>query len=60
MKPSAILVNTARGPIVSDEALFGRSREGWIAGAALDDLEEEPAKHARLEAEQSALHAATT
>ena len=44
MKPSAILVNTARGPIVSDAALFRALTEGWIAGAALDDLEEEPAK----------------
>ena len=45
MKPSAILVNTARGPIVSDRALLRALTEGWIAGAALDDLEEEPAKH---------------
>jgi D-3-phosphoglycerate dehydrogenase len=44
MKPSAILVNTARGPIVSDRALYRALTEGWIAGAALDDIEEEPAK----------------
>jgi dihydroxy-acid dehydratase len=44
MKPSAILVNTARGPIVEDHALYRALKEGWIAGAALDDLEEEPAK----------------
>jgi D-3-phosphoglycerate dehydrogenase len=44
MKPSAILVNTARGPIVKDEALYRALEEGWIAGAALDDIEEEPAK----------------
>jgi dihydroxy-acid dehydratase len=44
MKRSAILVNTARGPIVSDNALYRALTEGWIAGAALDDLEEEPAK----------------
>jgi len=44
MKPTAILVNTARGPIVEDEALYQALAEGWIAGAALDDLEEEPAK----------------
>jgi D-3-phosphoglycerate dehydrogenase / 2-oxoglutarate reductase len=44
MKPTAILVNTARGPIVSDEALYRALSEGWIAGAGLDDLEEEPAK----------------
>ena len=44
MKPTAFLVNTARGPIVSDDALYRALREGWIAGAGLDDLEEEPAK----------------
>ncbi|MBF6275421.1 MULTISPECIES: C-terminal binding protein [Nocardia] len=44
MKSTAILVNTARGPIVEDAALHQALTEGWIAGAALDDLEEEPAK----------------
>src|SRR5215469_13527515 len=44
MKPTAILVNTARGPIVSDQALYKALSEGWIAGAGLDDIEEEPAK----------------
>jgi D-3-phosphoglycerate dehydrogenase len=44
MKPTAMLVNTARGPIVKDEALFRALAEGWIAGAALDDIAEEPAK----------------
>jgi D-3-phosphoglycerate dehydrogenase len=44
MKRSAILINTARGPIVSDRALYRALKEGWIAGAALDDIEEEPAK----------------
>lgn len=44
MKPTAFLVNTARGPIVPDRALLRALREGWIAGAGLDDLEEEPAK----------------
>jgi D-3-phosphoglycerate dehydrogenase len=44
MKPSAILVNTARGPIVDDRALHRALSEGWIAGAGLDDIEEEPAK----------------
>lgn len=44
MKPTAFLVNTARGPIVSDQALYRALSEGWIAGAGLDDLEEEPAK----------------
>jgi D-3-phosphoglycerate dehydrogenase / 2-oxoglutarate reductase len=44
MKPAAILVNTARGPIVSDDALYRGLTDGWIAGAGLDDIEEEPAK----------------
>jgi D-3-phosphoglycerate dehydrogenase / 2-oxoglutarate reductase len=44
MKPTAILVNTARGPIVSDDALYRALSQNWIAGAGLDDIEEEPAK----------------
>lgn len=44
MKPNAILVNTARGPIIEDTALAAALERGTIAGAALDDLEEEPAK----------------
>ncbi|WP_246549871.1 NAD(P)-dependent oxidoreductase [Streptomyces anthocyanicus] len=44
MKPTAVLVNTARGPIVEDAALYEALTGGWIAGAALDDIEEEPAK----------------
>jgi D-3-phosphoglycerate dehydrogenase / 2-oxoglutarate reductase len=44
MKPTAFLVNTARGPIVNDAALYRALTEGWIAGAGLDDIEEEPAK----------------
>jgi D-3-phosphoglycerate dehydrogenase len=44
MKPSAILINTARGPIIEDAALDRALQDGAIAAAALDDLEEEPAK----------------
>jgi D-3-phosphoglycerate dehydrogenase len=44
-------VNTARGPIVVDRALRRALEEGWIAGAALDDIEEEPAKRRDWEAE---------
>src|SRR5215472_16213034 len=44
MKRTAILINTARGPIVSDQVLYQALSEGWIAGAGLDDIEEEPAK----------------
>jgi D-3-phosphoglycerate dehydrogenase / 2-oxoglutarate reductase len=45
MKPTAILINTARGPIVNDQALYQALTKGWIACAGLDDIEEEPAKH---------------
>jgi D-3-phosphoglycerate dehydrogenase len=44
MKRTALLINTGRGPIVEDAALDHALSEGWIAGAGLDDLEEEPAK----------------
>ncbi|MEM2194250.1 MAG: phosphoglycerate dehydrogenase [Candidatus Methanomethylicia archaeon] len=42
MKSSALIVNTARGPIIDEEALIKALREKWIAGAALDVLETEP------------------
>jgi len=44
MKPTAVLINTARGPIVSDLALYRALKEGWISTAGVDDIEEEPAK----------------
>jgi phosphoglycerate dehydrogenase-like enzyme len=42
MKPTAIVVNISRGPIVNEEDLLAALNEGQIAGAALDVLNQEP------------------
>jgi D-3-phosphoglycerate dehydrogenase len=42
MKKDAYLINTARGAIVDEFALYRALKEGWIAGAALDVMKKEP------------------
>ncbi len=42
MKPTALFINNGRGPTVDEMALIKALREGWIAGAGLDVLEQEP------------------
>ncbi|MBI2440525.1 MAG: C-terminal binding protein [Lentisphaerae bacterium] len=42
MKPTAILINTSRGPIIDERALYRALSEGWINSAGLDVFEQEP------------------
>lgn len=42
MKRTAFLINTSRGKVVDQKALYKALKEGWIAGAALDVFEQEP------------------
>ena len=45
MKERAYLINTSRGPVVDEDALYRALRDGTIAGAALDVFEEKPISH---------------
>jgi len=42
MKPSAVLINTSRGPIVDERALINALRDGTISAAGLDVFDQEP------------------
>ena len=48
MKPTAFMINTARGPIIDEGALVEALKKGIIAGAGLDVYEQEPAIHTAL------------
>jgi glyoxylate reductase len=55
MKPTSVIVNTARGPVIEEAALVKALREEWIFGAGLDVYEFEPKPGAELIAQKRAI-----
>jgi glyoxylate reductase len=55
MKPTAVLVNTARGPVVDEAALVRALKEGEIRAAGLDVYEDEPRVHPGLLVQENAV-----
>ncbi len=55
MKPTAVLVNTSRGPVIDEQALAQALQEGQIFAAGLDVFEREPVVHPGLLACQNAV-----
>ena len=52
MKPSAVIINTARGAVIDEDALVTALKDGKIASAGLDVYEEEPKIHPGLVADE--------
>jgi len=48
MKPTAFLINTARGPLINEDALYRCLRDRVIAGAAVDSYSDEPPQESSL------------
>jgi D-3-phosphoglycerate dehydrogenase len=44
MRPSCVLINTSRGPLVNKDALYKALKEEWISAAGVDDIDPEPTK----------------
>ena len=42
MKPTAYLINTSRGQVIDEAALYTALKDGWIEGAGIDVYENEP------------------
>lgn len=55
MKPTAVIVNTSRGPVIDEAALARALREKWIAAAGIDVFEREPQVHPDLLACENAV-----